>query len=624
MPLRQFTPLFKKPWNKRPEPKAKWRWRNVIWTATKRMAMAMGFMIIISALISVLLIGAATKESKPSIANKTVLYLPMKEGWLEHKSQGGFSFDLDGQKITVREIVDALDAGAKDKRVKGLVASYQGGAYNLAHLYEVRKAVERFKASGKFAYIFARDFDGGGTGGLGTYYLTSAFDEIWLQPMGTLSITGMNAETPYLRGLLDKIGVEPQFFARKEYKSVLENIVRSEPSAANTEMMTALLANIGSFVIDDIARDRGKTPIEMKTLIDRGLFLDSEAERLGLVTHVGYIDDLTKKIKTDIDGNPESENVKFPSLGYYGAAVKGEHSLQVRKNKKDVALIYLAGTIMPDEDGAGSKLSSALDVYALIMAAVEDDDVKIIVLRIDSPGGSPTASETIRRALVRAKEKNKQVIVSMGALTASGGYWVASAADHIFATPGTLTGSIGVAGGKVVLDKLWDKVGVNWAGVQYGENADLMSFNSKFSEDGERRFNALMDNIYNGFVARVAEGRDMSVENVDEIARGRVWSGAMARDLGLVDDIGGVDDALDYAAAQIGAKDRADVNVIILPKPKTTLEMLTEFLVQQVKMGDAFKVYAPALEAAAPMLEDMRVQSKSNGSPMIYDPVGLR
>lgn len=626
MPRRQFTPLFTKPWNgRRKKPSQKWRWRYVIWTAIKRTAMAIGFMVLLSALISTLMIGTIAKESQPSIGDKVVLFLPMKKGWVEHKSQNPFSFDVDGQNLAVRQIVDALDAGAKDPKVKGVVASYQGGVYNLDHLYEVRNAINRFKKNDKFAYIFATDYNGGGTGGLGAYYFASAFDEIWLQPMGTLMITGVNAEAPYMRGLLDKIGVEPQFFARKEYKSVFENIARKEPSASNTEMMTALMNNIADYMVDDIARDRAKSLSEMKQLIDRGLFLDIEAERLGLVTNLDYIDRLFKKMRKDIDGDEDSKNVDFVNIGYYGHVAKREHANHGigEAKKPSVALIYLAGTIMQDKETAGGKLSSAVDVSAAIMSAAEDENIKTIVLRIDSPGGSPTASETIRRSVIRAQDKGKTVIVSMGAMAASGGYWVASAADHIFAAPGTLTGSIGVAGGKVVLQELWRKIGVNWDGVQYGANADLMSFNRKFDAEGERRFNALMDNIYNGFIERVAEGRDMKPETVDDIARGRVWSGLMARDLGLVDEIGGLAAALDYAAQDAGAEDRGGINVIVMPKPKTTFEMVADLLAKQVHMGEMFNATAPVFQTLAPAMDEVRVLGAGEAA-MTYAPMNVR
>ena len=618
----RFQSVFEKPWGRSPEKRPKRQWGGILWTALKRTAMVMGFMVLLSALLSSLLIAVSMKDGKPSIGDQVVLYLPMQEGWNEHKEQSGLSYDLAGPKLTVRQIIDALDRGAKDDRVKGVVASYQGGIYNLAHLYEVRNAVERFKKSGKFAYIYGNELGGAGTGGIGTYYFASIFDEIWLQPMGTVFMTGINAEMPFLRGMLDKLGVEPQFFARKEYKSVFESIARYESSAYNTEMMTAIVSNIALFVVDAISKARGKTLPEMNALVNQGLFLDTEAKDAGLVTHLDYIDKLFTKMRTDITGDPESEDVDFVGVGYYSNAMKSEHHLPAISKKNKVALIYTVGTIMPNKEMAGGRLSSAQDVSAAIMQAAEDDDVKIIVLRIDSPGGSPTASETIRRTLIRAQEKGKKVIVSMGGTAASGGYWIAAPADYIFATPGTLTGSIGVAGGKVVLAELWEKIGVNWDGVQFGENADLMSFNERFDERGEERFNALMDNIYSGFIERVAEGRDMDIENVDEIARGRVWTGAMARDIGLVDEIGGLDNALDFAAAEIGAKDRQALDVLVLPRPKTTFELLAELLAQQVKMGDFLSTHAATFDGLTPVLESLKVQS--SGGPMIYEPARIR
>lgn len=710
--LNRFPSLFTTP--SKPKIRRKWRIHYVLWSALKRTAMAIGFLILFSALISGLMAGIIARESgvAPSLNDKVVLYLPLKDSWVEHEDQLSISQGLEGRHLPLRRVVDAIERAAVDPRVKGIVASYQGGHYSPAQLYEVRQALAKFTASGKkFSYFFGTDIGGAG-GGLSTYYLASAFHDIWLQPAGTLSMMGVSAEMPFLRGLMDKVGVEPNFFQRKEYKLLFESLERTDMSKPSRDETTALVNGLADYMVSAIAKSRNMTAAQVKTLINQGLFTDQEALDAGLVTQLNYGDVLLSTIRQKLTGNPDSRDVDFVNVGQYaalagpmprkalkpiaaqdaGITAKGaapqsvqelskqdqkdaaeitadlknmppmpqtpkgdgntrsEDSIAVKSGKAEtpqkvaqeeprkrhypkhpeVALIYTVGAISQDESGmGGGALSSAQGVSNAIMQAVRDKDIHAIVLRIDSPGGSPTASETIRRALERAQEKGKKVIVSMGATTASGGYWIASTADYIFATPMTLTGSIGVAGGKVSLAELWKKIGVNWDGVQYGDNADMFSFNQKFDKAETARFNALMDNIYDNFLTRVAEGRHMSMKDADLIARGRVWLGGMALNVGLVDALGGLNDALDYTARQLGAQDRYDLQVVVLPRPKTAVERITELLAKQVgfvdmidaRLGGAQNIetmLAP-LSAAA---EDARVYQSS---PVVtYEPLRVK
>jgi len=227
-------------------------------------------------------------------------------------------------------------------------------------------------------------------------------------------------------------------------------------------------------------------------------------------------------------------------------------------------------------------------VIPYIKHDVTDDDIKAVLLRVDSPGGSPSASETIRRGVLKVQEEGKKVVVSMGSVAASGGYWIAAPADAIYASPATLTGSIGVVMGKVSLGALWDKLGVNWDSIRYGENAGMFSINEPLDAQGRARMNALIDQTYDQFLTRVAEGRGITKEEARRVAKGRAWTGAQAKERGLVDALGGQADALDYIARELGHDNRTDLELVTLPRPKRPLEQLIELMETQVSMGRWF------------------------------------
>ncbi|MBU0801011.1 MAG: S49 family peptidase, partial [Alphaproteobacteria bacterium] len=410
----------------------------------------------------------------------------------------------------------------------------------------------------------------------------------------------------------------PDMFARKEYKNVFESFTATDMSEPTREVLTAMVGDIALQLRTDIAADRGMTPEALQALIDRGLLLDKEAQSAGLVDALDYVYHLTERIKKDVTGDPESTKLKFVGLSHYVRNHKPAGSRSAGNAK--VALIYAQGAIVPQVNTAsmpgvfmGGPAISAVEMSETLYDAMEDDDIEVIVIRINSPGGSPAASETLRARILQAQEKGKKVIVSMGDAAASGGYWMVAPADRIFATPLTLTGSIGVAGGKFVLADMWAKIGVNWDGVEWGDNAGMMSSNALYSETERARYGAMMDNVYDGFVARVAEGRKMDPVKAESLAHGRVWTGNQAQARGLVDEIGGLDQALDYAAAQVGAKDRHAIALKILPEPETAWERLAEFLEMQSGIGQWFgKVMGVAHVA-------------THGDDfMVYEPVRVR
>lgn len=593
--MKRFGSLFSKP---KPRTKdisrKRWNWPSIIGRAIKRACTVVGALVLFSIALSILITVMAVGNKKTAMPDDMILVFNTGDG-LSETSMTPTLFDpFPFQNLTVHRMVEAIDRAAADDRVHGLVLNVDGGGLELAHIEEIRAAVERFRAAGKMTRAFSPSYgDAGGTG-LGTYYLASAFQEIWMQPVGMLTMAGINIETPYARLLLDKIGANPEFYQREEYKNAMESFTASAPSPATQEMMKSIVLDFSSRMTAKIAVSRGMPAAQVKGLIDEGLFTGDEALKANLIDRLDYADVMLSEWRKAISGNPDDEDVMMVNIGDYA------HDAQAPGRGKTVALVQASGMIVPYDTGDG--VAAADRISDAIMDAVDDDGISVIVLRVDSPGGSPTASETIRRAVVRAREKGKRVVVSMGPVAASGGYWIAAEADRIFALPSTLTGSIGVVMGKASLGALWEKADVTWYGTSFGANSGIWSMNKPFSANERARIEAHMDDTYDAFLTRVATGRKMDKQKVREIAKGRAWTGAQAKEIGLVDELGGLDAALDDAAKGMGLTDRNDIQLLMLPAPETPIEQLMAAMGQQVKMGERFKALAPVFDTITPYL----------------------
>ena len=621
------------------KPGLRWRVLPILWLAFKRTSMVVGAIVLVSAVVMALSFSSVYEGKKvAALPDKMVLYLELDGSIPDHPEDGGGIADVFSEPgPTLREFIAGIDRARDDKRVKGIVADLSGGGFPIAHVQELRAAIKRFEKSGKFAYIYGISY--GDVGSMGSYYLASAFDEIWMQPMGLVGITGMRAEVPFFKDVADKIGIEPQFFKRKEYKTAYESFTNSEMSEANREELTGLIDDISDVVVHDIAKDRKMSEKQFRALVDKGLFVDEEAKKSGLIDVLDYGDVLTRKVNERVTGDPETKDLAYVNVDDYisrtrphesiaGALIERKMGLDGKDGgsggKPTIALIYASGVIMPsDFDGSG-EVAAADDIAQALGEAAKDDSIDEVVLRIDSPGGSPVASETILRAIQQVQNEGKDVVVSMGSVAASGGYWIATAADRIFVLPTTITGSIGVLGGKVSMQEMWKKIGVSWGGVHWGKNAGMWSMNEPFSKSGAERMNAMLDNVYKNFVARVAKGRKMSEEDVEKIARGRVWSGKRAIEIGLADQLGGLDDALDYAARQIGAKDRSGVSIRVLPKPLSPVERLVNMLEGQVQVGDVAGVQAELLKPLLPLARQAAVMARDPLGYSVYMPIEVQ
>ncbi|MEM7651042.1 MAG: signal peptide peptidase SppA [Pseudomonadota bacterium] len=626
--FRQHKPLFS---NRLPKavtkPKMKWRILPILWLAMKRAATALGFLVLLNIFIGLILLPAflPQKASAPTLPDEMVLFLSFEDGLNEVPPPADFSDPFAPVAPTVSEIVEALDMAREDNRVKGLIARMYDGSFSLTHVTEVRTALKRFRESGKFAHIYSSSYGEGG-GGLGRYYLASAFDEIWMQPLGIVSITGVGAEIPFFRDALDKVGVTPQFYKRKDYKTAYESITDSSISPENKETLQRIVRDIRNEILTRIPEDRGMSAIEFERLVNKGLFTAPEAAAAKLITHADYGDVLLDNVAEAVTGERDADALELINLnGYYSTKKNKKMAALSMNTKPKVALVYAVGAVMPTSDGGGlgSGIAAADEIAPALHDASKDESVEAIILRIDSPGGSPSASESILRAVEKAQERGKPVIVSMGATAASGGYWIGAYADKIYALPNTLTGSIGVVGGKFAMQDLFAKIGVNWEEITWGRNAGMWSLNSTLDASEAERVNNMLDHVYDSFVARVAKGRKMDLADVDKIAGGRVWSGRRAVEVGLVDELGGLEDAIDYAAVLAGEESRADINLVQYPKPKTPLERVLKLLGAQVNMGRGVALQQQLLERAAPVLEFMNVIEKPHHYTT-YEPLKIR
>ena len=568
----------------------------------KRFFAVIGIATSISVCFMLLTVSKVINYTPAELPTNVILTYHFKSGLDEVPGKPSLSQPLLRPPTTLNEIVDALYQAANDDRVSAFAARISDPGYSLAQYQEIRDAVKFFKASGKETYIFADSYGGFGSG-MGSYYLATVFDDVWLQPIGSVGIMGLNSEVPFFRNVLDKLGVTPEMGRRGDYKTAPESMMFDAMTPAHKEMMTNLLQDLSTQLLDHMAEGRGKEIADITAWMAQAPILDTEAKELGLVDHVDFID-----VMLDTAKEKAGEDVKLISLtGYrFNISVEGAESgmFDFVKNfvhkqsheaevigKKKIAMIYGVGNIMP-RSGAngmfaslGGHVLSASKMTKAFNAAIDDKAVVAIVFRIDSPGGSPVASETVRRLILRAQEKGKPVIVSMGNAAASGGYWVAAPADKIVAQPATLTGSIGVYAGKFVVNDLWQKIGVNWEQTKIGPDADLWSSSIPMDEAAEIKFNKILDHIYHGFVTRVAEGRDMTYEDVDKIAQGRVWTGKQAKELGLVDALGGMKKAIEIAKIEANISAEEDVVVSRYPARLSTIEMFMKLATEGADMG---------------------------------------
>jgi protease-4 len=535
----------------------------------KLLAWIGGIVVVVIALIALAIYNF--RPQAKTVAGNTIIELDLTAPVVEEMPEDPLS-QLQGQnRRTLRGLVFGLEKASKDPKVKGLIARVGESPLMPAQADELRQAILDFRSKGKFAIAYAEAF-GDGNSALASYYLASACDEIALKPQSFFGVAGFRFELPFLRGTLDKLGIVPHFEGRKEYKSAIEQYLNKQMSPPAREAMDRLIQSIYTQYVSGIAQGRKLSPERVRELIDKAPMLGQEALDAKLVDTLAYRDEVYDRAKKRAG--------KDSSLLFFSHYQ--ERAAPIHSSGQRIALIYGVGAINSGKSGfdplQGELTMGSDTVGKAIRLAADDAAVKAIIFRVDSPGGSAVASDVIWREIARARKAGKPVVVSMGGLAASGGYWVSMGADKIVALPSTITGSIGVFSGKLITKGGWDKVGVSFDAAQAGRNADMNDSNKDFTPDQLAHLRAELDNIYDNFTSKVAEGRKLSKDRVLDVARGRVWSGADAKERGLVDEIGGLQTAVRIAKQLGKIKDTDEIELKLYPPRKTRAEIIMALL----------------------------------------------
>ena len=543
---------------------------------------------------SILILGSLfSTERGAEFDSPGVLVLDLDAPVVERAPPDLFAAELLGAHVELLDVALALDRAARDDRIEAVLVKLRWPAYGWAKAEEIRSRLERFKESGKPVHAWASV-----TNELG-YYVASAADSIWLLPGADIEMNGFAARTPFVKRLLEKIGVDPQVVAIGAYKSAGDVLRRTNMSDPDREATRAVLEGIHSNFVEKVVDARGVDAERLVSAMEEGIYRARDLEAVGLVDGERHEGDLVRSmIAAATDGREE-----------IGADELGSRQIDVRDYAKDlpdregeiggtVALVYASGTITGGESGFDPVFGQTIGadgMTRMLRQVAADEEAAAAVIRIDSPGGDAFASEEIWAAVEELKER-MPVIVSMSDVAASGGYYIASAADSIVAEPVTITGSIGVVAVLFNLRELWNKLGIDWDAVQTGPAADFPPTDRPLTDEEAATFERLVESTYRMFVDRVAQGRDLSTSAVDEVAQGRVWTGAAAVERKLVDRLGGLDTALEVAKGAAGIDPETRVRLHVYPRHPTFLEQLRQALrIQGMPASSA----PPSLEGLA-------------------------
>ncbi len=503
------------------------------------------------------------------VPDKAVLTVDFDTAYAEVRGDDFFAEFTDVPVYSFFDLIRAINTAAGDDRIKAMAATVSTSALGLAQIQEIVSAVEFFKSKGKEAHIYSNGMGSFG-GGTKEYYLASYFDKIWLQPTSDIGMTGVHIEVPFFKNILKKIGVEPEFYARNEYKTAAESLVSSGFTPAYKEEMSKLGSGLFNQLAEGIAEAKDLELDEVKKIIDKAPIFSSEAvNKYHLADYLGYRQDMEEKLMKKYEAKLLDINDYMYTINDY----EGEDLPQV-------AIVVLEGAIQ-NGDSSNNPMREAVIGSKTVQKQLEElsqrKNLRAVVLRINSPGGSYAASDEIFYILNKfKKEKKIPIVVSMSNYAASGGYFIALAGDYIVAEPATLTGSIGVLGGKMVLKNLWEKLNINWEELNYGRNAGILSSNHKFGQEEKKLFNTSLDKIYEDFSAKVSMTR--KIKNVENLAGGRVWLGEDAAKIGLIDAVGGIETALKKAKELGGVIPGADFGLVYYPRQRSFQEKVEEFL----------------------------------------------
>jgi protease-4 len=512
----------------------------------------------IGGLVGAAMQGAQTETTLPQ--SGIVLELDLRSARIDSPSGSPFAF---AETLSVVDLVRTLERAEADESVQGLFIRANEFGMSPAMAEEIRTAIADFRAAGKFVVTHAQGFEGTSVTG---YFAVAGSDEIWLQDTASFTAAGLAAEVTFLGGLFERFDAVPQFEQFHEYKNAADTYTQTEFTEAHREATLSYMTSIYDTAVSEISGDRRLTDPQVRAVFETAPHTAESAAEQGLVDSLGHVVDAREAALTRA-----GELSQFVDIAQYHLEI-GQWS-----NDPVVALIEGQGAIVTgsaEQGPFGGSEAIGSDVMSdAILAAANDNSVRAILIRIDSPGGSAIASDQVWDAIIRAQDAGKPVIVSMASVAASGGYYIAAPADYVLANATTITGSIGVLGGKVVLDGTFNLVGLNTERIAVGgEYATAFSSQVEWTETQRAAYRDQMANIYEDFTQRVADGRDLPLERVLEIARGRVWTGAQAIDIGLVDEIGGFRAAVEAAKELAGIEPESGVQLRRFPNELTPIE----------------------------------------------------
>lgn len=521
-------------------------------------------------------------NDKAAVAKKAA---PVKVTWAEIQLKGSYPEGPQAPSLfgpladSLSDMIGRLDRAAGDENIKGVVLKIDSPSLGRAQQSEVRQAIARVRAKGKrvIAYMDSADSS--------SYLVAVACNEVVMPEPGVLTVLGLRAEITFYKNLLDKLSVKPEMLRVGEYKSAAEPYSRTTMSEPFKREMNEILDDYYKQMIDTIAKARKLDRKKVIAAIDSGPHTAEAARKLGMIDRIAYADELTAvmkgkdnvsvriakgyaKKKVDNDFSGITGMMKMMNL------LMGVQPSRRGSSRPKIAVIHASGTIMTGSSSSslfGGQTMGSDTIVKAVNKAANDKTVKVIVLRVNSPGGSALASDLMWRAL---QKSGKPVVVSMGDVAASGGYYISMGADVIFAEPGTLTGSIGVVGGKVALRGMYKKVGINTTVLSRGKNSGAMSMTDGFTESERAAMQNMMNEIYKQFTTKAAKGRKMKYAKLEKLARGRVYTGSMALKIGLVDKLGTLHDALAHAKKLGGFKPGDKVERLVLPAPSSPFEAL--------------------------------------------------
>jgi protease IV len=506
------------------------------------------------------------RGGRPSIRDNSVLALRVSGPLPDYVPDNGLNRLFGNPPQSLGSLMAQFRKAKADKRISAIVLDIDASSTGWAKAEEIRGAIEDFRASGKPVYAFIE------TGFNKDYYVAAACDKIYMPPSGELFVTGLAADVMFFRGSLDKLGIYPDMYQIGKYKTAGDMFTQKEMSEAHREYINELLDDLHGRYLEGIAKARSKSKEDVAKLIDNAPYSAAQAKDAGLIDGTLYRDEVDKEMKKRL-GYKESDELRVTSAGDYRKIT--QESLGLNKGEK-IAVVYAAGDIVSGSSTFGSSGQETIGSDSLVRVLKEvreDNSIKAVVLRVDSPGGSGLASDIIWRAVEQLKEK-KPVVVSMSDVAASGGYYIAAGAHKIVAEPSTITGSIGVLGGKPVVKGFYDWIGITNEYVLRGTNAGMFRESEKFTDSERKKFEEFLNTTYDDFIAKVAKGRSKDKTYIDSVGQGRVWTGRQGRDKGLVDEYGGLDKAIEIAKQLAKLPADKGVQRIIRPQPPTFWEEL--------------------------------------------------